>query len=509
MGCLLYPAGYAPMEGTMAVPDQTTEDLQLERMAAAMSHSAYYRLSAADLNVLWTEDPAVLQHRQAVLADLLALPALEGAMDRLLGSIDGWETRSGGVRRGLDGSAVGLNLEDFSWLGSCLKKLASASAEFSAIPVQSAGLKALTETLAALRGSDRFRAVEADFQTLCAGHVSPAKMRLGFNLDQELKPGKLKLLNMEPWTGDLAESKGRKPAAPEKRRLMLTQRAVETNAMLLQRTVMSASQAVSAFVIRETAALRGLKKDLIFCLSALKLCRSWSEAGLRHCFPTLLPKEDRAFRAKDMFDPLLLLGEREAVISNDIALHDGGELAILTGANQGGKTVFLLSMALTQWLAQLGLPVPAAEAALSPADRLLTVFAPNGQRYGRRGLLAEEAERIAAAVAAVTPHSMVFFNEPLTSTGPEEAKSISAEVIAVFKAAGVRGVWVTHVYDLAARRALLEEAVPWGSRLGSLRILVEEGAEISRFTYKVARGEPDFNSRAGDVLRRKGVTLTK
>ena len=103
---------------------------------------------------------------------------------------------------------------------------------------------------------------------------------------------------------------------------------------------------------------------------------------------------------------------------------------------------------------------------------------------------------------------MVLFNEPLTSTGPEETKAISAEVIAVCMAAGARGVWVTHVYELASHRASLEEALPWGSRLGSLRIVLEEVGGETRFTYRVERGEPKGYSHAEDALRRGGIHLS-
>ncbi len=504
MAYLLYPPGYLPAEGSL--PPLTVEDLQLERMAECMSPSHYYKVTPQELNALLSTDPEVLRYRQAVMAELLEQPALEGAMERLLGAIDGWESRSGGIRRGLDSFAVGLNLEDFSWLEGCLQKIGNACSDFEALPLRSAGLRALAESLREIRYSAQFQSVEADFRALCAGHVSPSKLRLGYNLDKSLKPSRLKLLRMEAYAGDLEKGKGKK-SAPENRRLTLTQRALEMDAMLLQKAVSSASQSISGFVMRVTGPLRSLKKELIFYLAGLKLCRSWQAMGLPHCFPTLCDMEERAFEAEGLFSPLLVAGGREKVVCNDIAFAPGGELIILTGANQGGKTVFLLSVGLAQWLAQLGLMVPAARATVSPAENILTVFAPNSTQRTSRGLLAEEAGRIAAAVGQVSKYSMVLFNEPLTSTGPEETRSISGEVLAVFKAAGVRGLWVTHVFELAAKRHLLEEAIPWGSAMGSLRILLQETEAGSESTYRVLRGEPDLDTPAYDALRRGGVTL--
>ena len=498
MPCLLYPAGKGPAAAPF--PAQTIEDLQLGRLAKAMSPSDYYKLTAEELCALFTCDPEVLRYRQEVFRDVLRFPALESAMEKLLDSLDGWESRGGGRRGGADAFAVGFSLDEFTWLDGYLKKLDAAWKEFSGVPVESEGFKALLGLLDSLRNSPRYRDAAEDFKALCPGFSAPARMRLGYNLDRELKPGKLKLLAMEP-------PEDGKTKAPQKRKMMLTQRAVETDAMLLQRVSAQASQDINSFVIRETAALRGLRKELIVCLAVRKLTRSWEASGLPSCFPELCPPGEKAFRAKDLFDPLLLISDKELVVSNDAELRPGGELLILTGANQGGKTVFLLSMGLGQWMAQLGFPVGAAEAAVSPAENILTIFAPNGQRYGRKGLLAEEAGRIAAAVESLTGGSMVLFNEPLTSTGPEETKSISAEVIAVCMAAGARGIWVTHVYELASNRANLEEALPWGSRLGSLRIVLEEVGGETRFTYRVERGEPKGYSHAEDALRRGGIHL--
>ena len=500
MACLLYPAGKMPAASPF--PAQTIEDLQLGRLAKAMSPSDYYRLTPEELCALFTGDEEVLRHRQAVFRDVLRFPELESAMEKLLDSLDGWESRGGSRRGGADAFAVGFSLDEFTWLDGYLKKIDAAWREFDRIPVESAGFRALQGLLNELRNSKRYQDAASDFKELCPGFSAPARMRLGYNLDNELKPSRLKLLAMEP------PEEGTRSKSAQKRKMMLTQRAVETDAMLLQRVSAQASQDINTFVIRETAALRGLRKELIVCLAARKLTRRWEEAGLPACFPELRPPEEKAFRAKGLFDPLLLISDKELVVSNDAELRQGGELLILTGANQGGKTVFLLSMGLGQWLAQLGFPVPAAEAAVSPAENILTIFAPNGQRYGRKGLLAEEAGRIAAAMENLPAGSMVLFNAPLTSTGPEETKAISAEVIAVCMAAGARGVWVTHVYELASHRASLEEALPWGSRLGSLRIVLEEVGGETRFTYRVERGEPKGYSHAEDALRRGGIHLS-
>ena len=97
MACLLYPAGKGPAQRPF--PAQTMEDLQLGRLAKAMSPSDYYKLTAEELCALFTDDQEVLRYRQEAFRDVLRFPALESAMEKLLDSLDGWESRSGGSRR--------------------------------------------------------------------------------------------------------------------------------------------------------------------------------------------------------------------------------------------------------------------------------------------------------------------------------------------------------------------------------------------------------------------------
>lgn len=486
----LFPAG-----PNKTIPAQTAEDLQLERLAAAMTFSGYYRPDVPGLNALWTDDAEILRKRQAVIRDLLDFPELVSASEFLLDCLDGWESRGRGRRA--DDFARGFSLEHFSWLDGYLNKMNRARDMFSAIPVRSEGFQKLNEVLKTVCESPEFTDAERDFQKLCNGGAFPERMTLGFNLDGELLPARFKLLNTEA----RSDNPGKRS---EKREMPLTQRSVEMMNLLLQQSAGAVGTEFTTFVARGIGPLRGLRSDLIPALCAAKLCRDWEAAGMPFCFPEILPAEEKCLKARALWNPLLLLSEKEKVIPNDAEFLSGGELLFLTGANQGGKTVFLMSIGLGQWLAQLGFPVPAEQAEISPADNILTVFAPNSRGAARGGLLAEEAERIGRVMPMIAPGSLVLFNEPLTATAPEDTKAISAEVVSVCMAAGARGIWVTHVHELAAKRRLLEENLPGGSSLGSLRVIMDGSGA---FTYHVERGEPEGDSHAEEALRRGGVWL--
>ncbi len=494
MGVLLWPRGEAQTPKYMLNP-HTAEDLQLESLCKAMTFNNYYKLTVQDLGKLWTADPTVITYRQAILADILANPELETTLDNLLDSIDTWESHSGRATRGGEERNQALDLWDFSFLDAYLQKMESLDSTLSGLKLSSEGMLAFRERVHGMVNSQRFCAVRDTFRQDCGGSNLPCRITIGFNLSDGLKPVSLKLMRI-PDKG----VKGRK--------MSLTPSAVQMTHQILGKAISEAGRSISGFVRQESMELRNMKQDIIFYLSALHLRRSWEERGLKSCIPEIRPVEERAFRTEEMFSPLLVIHGSEKIVTNGIEFQEGGELLILTGANQGGKTVFLHSVALTQWITQLGIMAPCASASISPAEQVLTVFAPTvlSSSAGKSmGLLSEEAGRIADAVQHLTENCMVLFNEPLNATSPMENLYISQEVIGAFKAAGARGVWVTHLYELASDRERVNTLLPWGSTLGSVKIVVETDHTGIHSTYHIVRGEPEFKSYAAEVMRRKGV----
>lgn len=494
MGILLWPQGQAAAPKYMLL-NHTAEDLQLESLAGAMTFNNYYKLTVQDLGKLWTDDPNVITYRQQILQDFMDNPQLEELMESLLDSIDTWESHSGRTARTGDDRNQALDLWDFSFLDSYLQKVESLNESLLSMEFRSPGMLAFRQKVQAMADSPRFTAVQNAFRQDCGGSTMPSRITIGFNLNDSLKPVTLKLMKI-PEKG----TKGR--------RMSMTPTALQMTRQILGKAIGEAGRSIAGFVRQESSELRSVKQDIVFYLSALNLRKSWLNRGLDSCLPKICPVEERAFRAEGMFSPLLVIHGSEKIVTNSVEFEKGGELLILTGANQGGKTVFLQSVALTQWLGQLGIMVPAASAELSPAQQVLTVFAPtvNSSSAGKgMGLLSEEAGRIAHAVEHMSEDCMVLFNEPLNATSPMENLYISQEVIGAFKAAGARGVWVTHLYELASERQRVNELIPWGSKLGSIRIVVENDHSGVHSTYHIIRGEPEFKSYAAEVMRRKGV----
>ena len=247
--------------------------------------------------------------------------------------------------------------------------------------------------------------------------------------------------------------------------------------------------------------LDDLYRDLNFYLAALNYWRQMDTFHIQPVFAEIRPMEEKAFHAKDMIDPVLLMHRGQA-IPNDITFAKDGELFILTGMNQGGKTTFLRTIGTLVVLFQLGWPVPASEASISPVERIVTVFSHEEDTELQHGKLGQELKTLRLGMTEMTPNSLMLFNEPITGTSPMENLYLSREILSVCKLKRYHGVWVTHIYDIASDCDTINETLS-GSKVSSLIVKVDgTGADV-KTSYKVVRGKPGYTSYAKQVLERE------
>ena len=201
------------------------------------------------------------------------------------------------------------------------------------------------------------------------------------------------------------------------------------------------------------------------------------------------------------------------MVRNDADLADPFRIAVLTGPNNGGKSVFLQSLGLAQLLAQAGMRVPAAAAELSIADVIATHYPIEERPDKEVGRLHEEAARLRDVLATVTRQSLFLSSETFSSTGAAEAAYLLADVIRALQKLGCRAVFSTHLHELAdtvERDGAFEAGE---TRVANLVALFEaeggNGAEgpgvAGKPTYRVVRTRPRGRSYAETVARGLGI----
>ena len=93
------------------------------------------------------------------------------------------------------------------------------------------------------------------------------------------------------------------------------------------------------------------------------------------CLPTVTA--DRTTSAVGAVDVVLaakLAGGTKGIVGNDFSLTGEQRILVVIGAKQGGKTTFARAFGQLHYLAALGLPVAASEAALHLFDQIFTQF---------------------------------------------------------------------------------------------------------------------------------------
>jgi len=90
---------------------------------------------------------------------------------------------------------------------------------------------------------------------------------------------------------------------------------------------------------------------------------------------------------------------------------DGKSLAIVTGANQGGKSSFLRSIGLAQMMMQCGMFVGAESFQAELCSALFTHYKREEDVTMKSGKLDEELVRISAIVDHIMPNSLLLLNE--------------------------------------------------------------------------------------------------
>ena len=165
--------------------------------------------------------------------------------------------------------------------------------------------------------------------------------------------------------------------------------------------------------------------------------------------PTMTQDDRHYFLARKIRNPVLAKGNPEYV-PNDINM-DEQRLTVITGANSGGKTTYCKTIAQAQLLAQIGCYIPAEEARLAIADRILYQAPIFDSIVDAEGRFGTELKRTKDVFLKATPRSLVVMDELAEATTYEEKMEISYAILDGFSKIGSTTILVTHNHELAER----------------------------------------------------------
>lgn len=240
-----------------------------------------------------------------------------------------------------------------------------------------------------------------------------------------------------------------------------------------------------------------LRAELGFYLGCLNLRDQLMAKGEPVCFPdptglVIGHAEQARLAARGLYDACLSLTADARAVGNDVDA-DGRQLIMITGANQGGKSTFLRSVGLAQLMMQAGMFVAAESFTASVSAGIFTHFKREEDATMEKGKLDEELARMRAITGQIRPGCLLLGNESLASTNEREGSEIARQVIRALTEAGVRIVFVTHMYDLASRY--------YAERDSRTLFLRAERRPDGQRTFRLMPGEPLPTSYGEDLYQ--------
>jgi len=235
-----------------------------------------------------------------------------------------------------------------------------------------------------------------------------------------------------------------------------------------------------------------LRAELAFYVGCLNLHDALSRLGAPRSFPVPEPPESRTLKFAELYDVALALTTGRRPVGNTLEAA-GANLAVITGANQGGKSTFLRSMGLAQLMMQAGMFVGAEAFGGALTTGLFTHYRREEDATMQQGKLDEELARMGAIAERIRPDAMILFSESFASTNDREGSEIARQVVTALLARRVRVFMVTHLFEFAQRLA---------ARAGgeTLFLRAERLADGTR-TFRIVPGAPLETSYAEDVFR--------
>ncbi len=513
------------------LPQDYVTNLELELLSRLICPEN--ALNAQRILTQLSTDEEVLNYRLDILEDFLNVPQLEAVLYENVHKL--YVNEHVNIQKlGLADSFYALNtrLNSLKTFIECITKCHEFCQKFQD-RFKSEALKGLVEYFASVYNSEYFDEVKKEtdecLRVLAKGVKS---VTVGINFDDMMRPVEAMLLSVST---DSIRKKGRfdwifkhldggadraigrthslynENGGTNDLEAPLFRELKEINSEYIAHL----DRAIRAYFKKSTEDILTFESQMSFYIGAKRIIDAVRARGLDMCRPRYLKMEERRLDAKGVFDlsfytqmvssdPMGSL--KDKIITNDCKMDDDGRFFVLTGANNGGKTTYTRAIGIIQVMAQAGIYVPCTSCEISPVDFIYTHF-PKEEEVGlNTSRFTQECKQFKVTVDNATRYSMLLLNESIQSTTPTECVYIATELTKIFRCIGVRGVYATHLLELAKNLDKLNAEVEGDTKLVSIVTTVDTTADNKRL-YRIVRSAPQEFGYAQTIYKKFGVSF--
>ncbi len=474
-----------------------------------------------DIACYFTDDSRVIENRQSVYKNLTCVKGAFECFDSISSKMSDlfYAFEMAGI--GIAGDSNEVMLNSVCAVNSYVSFIELAYRELRHLELWADGLCDFYKFIAKEKESEHFKRLKKNSE---AGQVNIRNIKsvtIGINLDANLKvlESGLVSINSTPYRSanfidKLLSSSFNEPTDFEclcplsemgkalKREEIATVNFKLNKALdkLLSKNIKSIRNDTKEYLSEVCRQLTGFKKDLSFYLSAIRFFENVRHIGLPACMPK--PSEDRYY-IKDLYNYRIanIKGASQTVPSS-FEFDEKGKIYILTGANSGGKTVFLEALITAQLLFQLGLPVFSQDAILCPFEDLHIYFGntvnADTNIYGR---FENEIRWFSEHINNSNEKELFVMDELFSGTSSFEAADIAMSALLKIKAKQGYAIFSTHLHETAK---CIEENCNKPEYFGFDNLSVKTDGD--RSLYTIVRGSPEsYESKAVAIARKYGL----
>ncbi len=234
-----------------------------------------------------------------------------------------------------------------------------------------------------------------------------------------------------------------------------------------------------------------LRDEILFYTGYIEFVKKYEKSGFRFSFSQTSQKE---ICARGIYDICLAikLGRSDLVVTNDLEIQKG-DIFVISGANQGGKTTFLRAFGQCAFFASQGLPVP-AESFTTPFWESITTHFNHPEQTGK-SRLEDEIDRVKTILSSTNDQCLVLFNECFAGTRHSDAVILSERMFEKLSVSGATCGFVTHLFELPMRNQSL---------ISFVAECLQDGTE--RRTFQIVKRSPKELANAHSIAVACGAT---
>lgn len=455
-----------------------------------------------------TDSPDEIRERQMIIKDMLKHDRIYSAFCELLGYLS-------------DIKSIKTKQTDYTDTEQTLYSLRVAELYIDAVrlmhslyeetkeTLKSSRLRELLSYYNSINDGEDFRSISQYTEKYLKDIKFVKSFTVGINLDTKLTPSEIGIISMNDdyfvsdnfFTG-MFRSNTSLPCVTPLINFDSSNKLLERSVYLalndnLCKALKRGQQAIITKLGNMAHNIIAVEDDIRFFCKAYKFLHEIKSHGGIYSFPALSNKNIVVKRA---YDPSLLKRHTyNQIIKNDISFDkENSQIFILTGANAGGKSVYVNTICTLQILFQLGLPIPAAVAEMSPVDSIFIHYASKAESADDESRFESECIKMKQIIDSMTEQSLILLDETFSSTASSEGAAVAYHILRHILDKGSYCVFSTHIHEITRYMDKLNQTK---NAVIPMRVEIING----RRTYHIIFGSHDEYSHAQSIAKKYGL----